>query len=76
VNPAPELLTWVAGYPVMMTRNIFKIIRPLALASALLASAPFFVILDNTLYGKNMVVAITDQSTQTHSSNITVIFKS
>jgi hypothetical protein len=60
----------------MMTRNTFKIIRSLALALALLVSAPFFVILDNTLYGKNVVVAITDRTTQTHLSNTTVIFKS
>jgi hypothetical protein len=66
----------VAGYIVMMTRNKFKIIRPLALASLLLVSAPFFVILDNTLYGKNVVVAVKEQATQPHSTNLTVIFKS
>jgi hypothetical protein len=60
----------------MMKNNPLKIIRPLALASALLVSAPFFVMLDNTLYGNNMVVAGTNPTLPIVPTHTTIIFKS
>ena len=70
-----ELFPATAGYTDIMTRAFLRILKPVALASALLLSAPVFVIVDQTFYGKNTIVAVSKESFQSNKANITIIFK-
>ena len=70
-----ELFREVAGCVLIMPHTLSKVIRPFALAIALLWSAPLFAILDQTLYGEGLVVSMSTIVLQPEMTRTTVIYK-
>jgi hypothetical protein len=74
-----EPIQWLFHFTGMMTYNqtySFKLLAPFVLASTLLMSAPFFVMLDNTLYGQQDGMKSTAAPAYSSRSQTTVIYKS
>lgn len=65
----------VAGYVLMMTQTSYKIIRPFALAIALLWSAPLFAIFEQTLRSEDTLIAMSTVVLQQNLVRTTVIYK-
>ena len=65
----------VAGYVLMMTQTSYKIIRPFALAIALLWSAPLFAIFEQTLRSEDTLIAVSTVVLKQNLVRTTVIYK-